>query len=288
MKQTIWFAMILFCMEASSLHAQNTDVSTLDNTIYIESQTVEAGSQTTLSVKLQNTLSVRDFQFNLYLPEGMSFAMDDDGWCLAELTPARLTGMKTFETAVQEDGSLLVLCYSLRNYVFSGTDGEVCTITINVEENVKPGNHTASIKNIELTESSSNSITLDAVDFTLTVEGETLSAPLALSCDQKGSVAVNGVVVTADNKAVDVASNAPSTFVFTPNEGNKLAMVKLNGIDVTEQVVDNSLTLTVPEGSYMMVAFDSSAGTGSSLDVNQDGSVDISDVVFLVNYILNH
>ncbi|MBR3530543.1 MAG: hypothetical protein IKN83_04175 [Bacteroidaceae bacterium] len=288
MKKTIWLAMMLFCMETMGLHAQNTDISTLDNAIYVESQTVEAGSQVVLSVKLKNSISVRDFQFSLYLPEGMSFAKDDEGWCLAELTPTRLSGMKTFEAAIQEDGSLLVLCYSLRSYVFSGTDGEVCTITINVDENITPGNHTASIKNIELTETSSTSIMLNEVNFTLKVGGETVTAPLALSCDQKGSVEVNGVVVTADNKAVNVASNAPSTFVFTPNEGNTLAMVKLNGEDVTSEVVNNSLTLTIPEGSYMMVAFDSSGGTGSSLDVNQDGYVDISDVVFLVNYILNH
>ncbi len=280
--------MMFVGMGAMSIHAQNTDVSTLDNAIYIESQTVDAGEQTVLSVKMKNTVPIRDFQFNLNLPEGMSFATDSEGWSLAELSTERMTNSKTFEAAIQNDGSLLVLCYSLRSYMFSGTDGEICTITINVDENIEAGDYIASIRNVELTEASNASHIVNTVNFTLTVCGKTSIAPLALSCDPKGAVEVNGTTVIADNKAVNIIANAQNTFTFTPNEGNRLAMVKLNGIDVTSQVNNNSITINVPEESYMMVAFDSTAGTSSSLDVNKDGDIDISDVVFLVNYILNH
>ena len=287
MKKTILLSMMFVGMGAMSIHAQNTDVSTLDNAIYIESQTVDAGEQTVLSVKMKNTVSIRDFQFNLYLPEGMSFATDSEGWSLAELSTERMTNSKTFEAAIQDDGSLLVLCYSLRSYMFSGTDGEICTITINVDENIEAGDYIASIRNVELTETSNASHVVNTVNFTLTVCGKTSIAPLALSCDPKGAVEVNGTTVIADNKVVNIVANVQNTFTFTPNEGNRLAMVKLNGIDVTSQVNNNSLTINVPEESYMMVAFDSNAGTSSSLDVNKDGDIDISDVVFLVNYILN-
>ena len=56
---------------------------------------------------------------------------------------------------------------------------------------------------------------------------------------------------------------------------------QINGQDVTESIVNNRLTMKVNKNSNMIVLFDN-----KGYDVNDDGKVDISDVVKLVNVIL--
>ena len=72
-----------------------------------------------------------------------------------------------------------------------------------------------------------------------------------------------------------------STFTFQPNENCELRQVLIDGLDVTRSVENNQLTTKVNEGSKMIVVFDNKGS-----DVNGDGTVDISDVVQLVNIIL--
>ena len=103
MKQVI-FSFVLFCMGALACHAEDTDISTLENTIYIENTTAMPGTQLVLSVKMKNTISVQGFQFDLVLPEGVTVAEDEDGFLLAELSTERTTAKKTdyFNSELQQ------------------------------------------------------------------------------------------------------------------------------------------------------------------------------------------
>ena len=108
------------------------------------------------------------------------------------------------------------------------------------------------------------------------------SIVLAMSCNNKGKVKVNGgVQFTNDMGEVSVFDGIDNTFVFTPEENCQLEQVLINGLDVTLSVKDNQLTTKVGEGSKMIVTFSKSSG-----DVNGDGTVNINDVVTLVNMIL--
>ena len=81
---------------------------------------------------------------------------------------------------------------------------------------------------------------------------------------------------------MDGAKNA---FVFTPNEDCLLEEVLVDGENVTNQVADNALNAVVHDGSKVIVSF---RNARADMDVNRDGSVDISDVVTLVNFILGN
>ena len=108
------------------------------------------------------------------------------------------------------------------------------------------------------------------------------SIALAMSCNNKGKVKINGgVQFTNDMGEVSVYDGVDNTFVFLPNDNCQLKQVMIDGLDVTLSVENNQLTTKVHEGSKMMVIFDK-----MSYDVNDDGQVDISDVVALVNFIL--
>ena len=103
-----------------------------------------------------------------------------------------------------------------------------------------------------------------------------------LSCNSKGSVTINGTTEFTNKIGVaDVFEDTENTFVFTPKANCKLEQVCLNGFDITLSVEDNTLKAVVPSNSQMIVTFAKEAG-----DLNNDGKIDISDVVSLVNIIL--
>ena len=105
---------------------------------------------------------------------------------------------------------------------------------------------------------------------------------LAMACNNKGKVTVNGgVQFTNDMGEVSVYDGTDNTFVFTPEENCELEQVLIDGLDVTLSVKNNQLTSKIHKNSKMIVTF-----SKTGYDVNGDGTVDISDVVKLVNFIL--
>ena len=105
---------------------------------------------------------------------------------------------------------------------------------------------------------------------------------LVVSCNDKGTVKINrGVKFT--NNVVDVIVNdgVDNLFYFEPNDNCVLKQVLIDGVDVTGSVRYNELTAKVYKGSRMIVIFDE-----PGYDVNGDGTVNITDVVKLVNFIL--
>ena len=104
-----------------------------------------------------------------------------------------------------------------------------------------------------------------------------------VSCNDKGKVRMTDVGVQFTNNVVDVIINdgTDNLFYFEPNDNCVLKQVLIDGVDVTRSVRYNELKATVHQGSKMIVIFDE-----PSYDVNGDGTVNITDVVKLVNFIL--
>lgn len=105
--------------------------------------------------------------------------------------------------------------------------------------------------------------------------------PLTVACGNGGSVQMGGFTYSATIASAQASSGEHGDICFSPEEGWELSMVKLNGEDVTSQVKDNRLPSGVSAQSSLLVTF-----RPMGYDVNRDGSVDISDVVTLVNFIL--
>lgn len=142
-----------------------------DNYLYLEPVSVSRGGQAVLSVKMKNTESIQGYQTDIYLPEGMTFAQDEDGFYLAEMSTARTTSAKTdyFGCDIQADGALRLLCGSTKGYTFSGTDGEVARVTINIPESVTLGDHTLMLKNSTVTNNSNMGFDAEPRECTVTV-----------------------------------------------------------------------------------------------------------------------
>ena len=109
-----------------------------------------------------------------------------------------------------------------------------------------------------------------------------MNTSLLLSCNSKGSITINGTTVFTNKiGGVDILEDAENTIVFTPKANCKLEQVSFNGFDITTSVENNTLKAVIPAKSQMVVTFTNEAG-----DMNNDGKIDISDVVVLVNMIL--
>lgn len=115
---------------------------------------------------------------------------------------------------------------------------------------------------------------------------EAIPATVMLSCNGKGGVSMNGGdAITATICELVAMDGAPNAFVFTPNEDCLLEEVIVDGENMTNQVSNNALNVVVHDGSKVIVSF---RNVGVDMDVNHDGSVNISDVVTLVNFILGN
>lgn len=154
MKKFIIPILMLCLGYAGMMHAANTDISSLNNVIYIEPFTTTQGAQVQMSIKMKNTVAIRGFQFDLYLPDGVTAAKTSKGKFIASLTANRLPedDEHTLTLSEQSDGSIRFLCGSLYDETFTGTDGEIATLTINIGAGMANGNHPIYLKKMKLTE----------------------------------------------------------------------------------------------------------------------------------------
>ena len=150
----------------------DTDISQLANAVYIESTEVKTGSQMTLSIKMKNETPIRGFQFDLYLPDGVTVAKNAKDRIMASLSAGRLPEDDEHSLTIgeQADGAIRFLCSSLYDETFTGNDGEIVTLTVNVSDNIDDGDYPLIIKNARLTETDiSKYYIIDYVKSTLTV-----------------------------------------------------------------------------------------------------------------------
>lgn len=172
MKKIFLLAVMLCVIQMQKLMAENTDISSLENVIYVAPQTVSSGAQTKLVISMKNTAAIRGFQFNLYLPEGVTVAKNSGGRILSSLNADRLPegDEHTLTSAEQPDGSILFLCGSQYDETFVGNDGEILSVTINIPSGLSQGDYPVILKDVQITETDiSKFYNTEIVESTLTI-----------------------------------------------------------------------------------------------------------------------
>ena len=176
------------------------------NTLYVNDFSSENDSEVVLSVNMKNNVSACGYQFDLYLPEGVSVKKDEDDEYMADLSLARTTRKNTdyFNYAVQKDGAFRVLCSSTKSKAFKDNDGEVCTITLSVADTVTPGDYTIALKNIVISDTDSRTYKTDETNNRLTVTAN-----------------VTGIDdIYADSSTAPVIYDLQGRRVLVPSSGN--------------------------------------------------------------------
>ena len=190
----------LFTVDENQPTFEETDISKLNNVIYINPVQASAGTDVTLSVNMKNTVSMEGFSFDLYLPEGMEFLTDEDGFPEAYLSTKRTTARKTntFEAAIQADGALRVFAASTNGSSINGNDGEVVTVKIHVGTSVTKGIYPLTLRQIAL--SDSNARSYDTAEVVSSIK-----VGMSLTCDvnQDGNVDISDIVAVINTMAGD-------------------------------------------------------------------------------------
>ena len=135
--------------------AAATDYESLDNTLYIDPFTVKVSEQIDVSVKMKNTATISAFVCEIFLPEGMSFVLQENGKPECQLHAERVPeGMFGMESEVLENRGAKFQTFIRDNTTdpyFLKTDGEIMTFRVAVDKNMPIGECTIELKNMELT-----------------------------------------------------------------------------------------------------------------------------------------
>ena len=185
-----------------------TDISQIDNVIYIEPQEVKGGTELSLPIKMKNNAAVRSFQFDLYLPQGVSVVKSSKGRIQGKLDPERLPDEDQHQLTFSEqgDGAIRFLCGSEYDETFTGTDGVIATLQVSIAEDISEGDHAVELRNIKLSET----------DISRYYDTPLVSSKFTVSSFTMGDINSDGTVDVSDYTGVanHIHGNTPEGFVM--------------------------------------------------------------------------
>ena len=151
-----------------------TDISQMDNVIYIDEMEAVRGLEAVISIKMKNSAEIRAFQFDLYLPQGVTVVKSAKGKIQGALSPGRLPDEDEHTLTFSEhDGFIRFLCGSQYDETFTGNDGETATLRVNITEDMEEGDHALQLKDMKLTETDiSKFYTAELIETTVTIGGQ--------------------------------------------------------------------------------------------------------------------
>ena len=242
--------------------------------IYIKDAIITPGGTTRLSVQLTNDVEISGFQFEMTLPEGVSYRY----WNISEdrlpsgATTADQIHSQSFVNQVFKGAMAL-------NYgdgaAFTGSSGEVASILIEADASAVAGSYTIDLVNVAVGFPSGKDVDITGSSFTLTVgelsydEGYSVEViPFAYKEDIEVPITLDNLT-DITNIALDV--ELPSAFVSGELYyiDNPLGKTKFNVSD--ELNTDETIHVTVDRRSSNKV----NAGTGTevaTLGLAYDGS----------------
>lgn len=217
-----------FHLAEFAIHPVETpEISPLANSVYTTQLESQTGKQMVLPIQMKNTIEATGFQADLVLPEGITVAEDEDGLPLVALSTERTTPAKTnvFDCDYQADGSLRILCNSTKGIAFTGNDGEVALVTLNISEEMTAGDYPIILKNIVITDAQgTNKKKVEATESVLKIVSSTEeggdSEPDSWECSHiHGDVNGDGEVTIEDvNEVIDILLKKKSAESTTPTE----------------------------------------------------------------------
>ena len=140
-----------FKVEASmTITARFTKQLINDNTMKINSLVTFPGSTLVIPVEMDNVQEITAFQFDIYLPDGITIAINEDDEPMIELASGRKTSTHSITSSQLPDGGIRIVSYSSSSKPFRGTEGALVNITTNVSSALALGDYTLIMKNMRL------------------------------------------------------------------------------------------------------------------------------------------
>ena len=158
-----------------------------DNVLTIGNVKGNKGTQVTLPIALKNKHQITGFQFDLYLPDGVTIATNDRGKMIINTT-SRMDGSYTV-TGNQWNGFVRIVGYSGDSEAFTGSEGDILNITLDISNSIADGDYTIRLKDIVLSDVNNTEYHPVDVGAMISVSSYTLG-----DVDNSGAVNINDVV----------------------------------------------------------------------------------------------
>ena len=226
-------ATVSVTIEEAGQEIEVTDISQLDNAIYVEPVETVPNCTYALNIKAKNDVTVAGLGFTLTLPDEFSLITDKDG-IICTLNPQRASSSKFTVISSQDGNSYSFRVMPISTTTISGNDGTVLTVRLKNEnaelgrKELKISNSSYSVKNAD------NSYETHAlVDFISTID---------ISDEMLGDVNSDGYVDLTDAIMIvnHSLNNTPSNF--------KMKVADVNGdgnIDLTDAIIVVNMSLNI-------------------------------------------
>ena len=212
-----------------------------------------------LDLHLDNEETLIAFEFNLRLPEGVSIALDEDGYPDAVLNEAR-SDRHNLEVEERSDGSYHFLCYSNSNNAFKGNNGELLSIKLVCDEDIEPGAYQGLLSSIKFVDADENSLLMPELSFDIEVVDITMG-----DVNDDGDIDVLDVVAMVNY----IMEKPSANFIFAAADHNEDGLVDV--VDLVKEVrLVMSQAANAPSTSFDQL------GGGLSLVAGQDGAVTLN------------
>ena len=167
-----------------------TDISSMDNAIYILPFSGSKGSEVSIAVRLKNADAVTSYGFELVLPEGMSIMTDGGSSFDNAITlSSRHHNSHIATTNRLSANTYKIVVSSLSSKSISGNDGEVLSIKAQIAESMIVGDYIIKIQEPLLVSTDGTKPTIAPTNTTVTIESYNYV---------RGDVDSDGVVDLAD------------------------------------------------------------------------------------------
>lgn len=219
--------------------------------LYIENATIAPDGKVTLSVQMENNLDICGFQFNVKLPEGISYV----NWDISEERLPEGTTPSDAAIKGQKFENQILMCRATydKTVHFLGNTGEIAKITIAADPAIIEGAYTVQVTDIDLSDTTGKDYDIEngLVDtsFTLNVQTPTYDdgysvevLPFAFT----GDATVRKSIIMANKTAItDIAFDVEVPSYFTDNNLCLVSSVDEDKFWTNYEISSNVVHVTV-------------------------------------------
>lgn len=194
----IFIAISMMALAISSALADD------NNYLYIDDMTVAAGAkEAEISVKMKNVAEIQTIGVYVTLPEGVT-VVEDDGDLLIELSTARTRASRHSISSNLVDGTYRVGILGVAGKAFSGNDGEVFTLTVDVPETMAAGDYEIELSNINLTDLTDVAYDTPSLKYKMTVTNTTAIHNMTINEDEASVYNITGQTAKQKQRGMNI------------------------------------------------------------------------------------
>lgn len=219
------------CQQERPLPEVDPNILDYDNVIYANPFSCIIGTTYELPILMDNSEEISGIEFFMKLPAGVYVEEDEDDEYIINLGERTTTRNHVVQASQKQDGSIYVLCYSSKSKTFAGNNGEVLSIPLIIDSELKDGEYVIEFKGIVLSKSNSSTIEIDQINVGFSVRNAIIIG------DANGDKKVDSEDVTTTVSYI--LDNSPTPFVFDGADTNEDKVIDISDLTKIIDIIKN-------------------------------------------------